>query len=245
MWSGIRAPTPLVKGGGWGSPLQLLDCALLNTGSASCVHAHTHSHVTRIHTGAPHAHIQGTLVHTTPCQSHACGSHVHTCTHMHACAHACLHNVIHVCTHTCLFSGTCVYLCAHVRAHIHTDTCAYTNTQMHASTCTFTRAHTHTHSRSAPASAGLGTVDKQRLVPTPCLLAWPCIPYHTGLPHLDAQPACPSSSHAALWPPFRMGCPAGQGSSSQRDTLETGLHGSGRGLGHASRGPGSWNGGRV
>lgn len=164
---------------------------------------------------------------------------VHVCTHLYT--HACLHSVIRVCTY--LFRGARVYLCAYVCAHIQArvPTRTHNCVRPRAHSRVRTHARTHAHPRSAPASAGLGTVDKQRLVPIPRLLAWPCILHHTGLPHLDTQPACPSSSHAALWPPFRMGCPAGQGSSSQRDTLERGLHGSGRALGHASMGPGSWN----
>lgn len=236
MWCGIRAPAPLVKGGGWGSPLRLLDRALPNTGRASCVHTHAHTH-SHGRTTCSHTRHAGAYNPVPKPYVWFTRAHMHTLIHTHACT--CLLAQCDSCVRTYLFSGARVYLCAYICVHIQARVPTRTHKCVHPRA--HTRARTHAHPRSAPASAGLGTVDKQRLVPIPCLLAQPCILHHTGLPHLDTQPACPSSSHAALWPPFRMGCPAGQGSSSQQDTLERGLHGSGRALGHASRGPGSWN----
>lgn len=217
MWCGTRAPTPLVKGGGRGSPLQLLDCALLNTGSASCVHTRSHAFTWAHHMLTSRAHWCS--------QPHARAIHV-----VHMRAHACLHNEIRVSA-------------VHGRTCVHTYVLTYRHMCLHEHRCVHPRAHTRSHTRTpqvCPSICGVGN-SGQRLVSIPCLLAWPCLPRHTGLPHLGTQPACPSSSHAARWPPFRMGCLAGQGSSSQRDTLERGLRGSGRALGHAGRGPGSWN----
>ena len=112
MWGRVSVPTRLVNRGGPGSPLQLLDCALLNTGSASHVHAHTrpqvhttcsHARYMGAHNPTPEPHIWSmcTWVHTTPCQSHTFGPCVHKYiyAHMHVCTPACLHNAVHVYTH--------------------------------------------------------------------------------------------------------------------------------------------------
>lgn len=51
VWGRVSTPVPLVNRAGPGGPLQLLDRAVLNTGSTSHVHAHTRPHVC---TGAHH-----------------------------------------------------------------------------------------------------------------------------------------------------------------------------------------------
>lgn len=196
MWRRVSAPTPLVNRGGLGGPLQLLDCALLNTGSALHVHSHTRPHVCR---GAHHMLTYQVHGRTQPHARAAHLVHMYTHTYMHTCVCAHLHayTVQFVCIR--MFSGACMYMCAHIHARIDTGMCVHT--QACTQRCMPLPAHPHvytcmhTRARSASSTWGLGTVG--RLVPIPSFVQH-CGPQDTRLPQVDTQPAGPSSSPAAL-----------------------------------------------
>ena len=234
MWGRVSVPTRLVNRGGPGSPLQLLDCALLNMGSASHVHAHTRPQVC---TGAHH--MLAYQVHGCT-QPHARATHlvhVYTHTYMHTCMCAHLHayTMQFMCMH--MLSGACVHTCAHIHAHIDTGLCVHTQacTQRGMPPCAHPHVYTrmHTRTRSAPSIWGLGTVDRDSC-PSRLLsgtVARRTRSSHTWTPSLLAQVPAPL--------PFD----GPSGGLSHRvvlsgGALEGGLHSSERGLGRASRDPG-------
>ena len=111
MWGRVSVPTRLVNRGGPGSPLQLLDCALLNTGSASHVHAHTRP---QVHTTCSHARYMG--AHNPTPEPHIWSM----CTHIHICTHACVHTCVLTQCSSCVYARLVVHACTRVHTNMPT-----------------------------------------------------------------------------------------------------------------------------
>lgn len=166
MWCGIRAPAPLVKGGGWGSPLRLLDRALPNTGRASCVHTHAHTH-SHGRTTCSHTRHAGAYNPVPKPYVWFTRAHMHTLIHTHACT--CLLAQCDSCVRTYLFSGARVYTCVHTYVFTYRHVCLHE----HTNACIHVRTHVlaHTHTPGPPQHLrGWGQWTNRDLCPFPVFL---------------------------------------------------------------------------
>lgn len=186
---------------------------------------------------------------------HAHGVCACTCVLTHTCPHTFTHGSS-TCSHTHTQTTR-----AHrhspqgVHIHVHVCTCpqmpiqgTVTHSHMGAHTLMCTHAvhtqQTHVaHSGLPEQLKGWGHRMNGELCHFPSLLAWPRVPYHTGLHSCGHAAHVPRLWPHCPWPPS--GWALQQATPPREDSLEGRLSSPGRGLRHARRRPGPRNRGRA